>query len=83
MITTLNVLQHNVLSWEGRKLELSNIYRALDPHIILINAHGCRNSQDIKIYNYKVIINNVTNQIHDGAAIAVRRDIKFKKIENY
>ena len=73
IVNTLNILQHNVLSWSGRRLELSNIYRALDPHLILINAHGCRDQEEIKIYNYRVLMNNITNQPHDGAAIAIRK----------
>ena len=39
-IATLNILQHNVLAWRNRRMELQNVYRSLDPHIMLINAHG-------------------------------------------
>ena len=44
-INTLNLIQHNVLSWNNRKKELQNIYRSLDPHLILINAHGLKDHE--------------------------------------
>ena len=36
-MNTLNIVQHNVLSWQNRHLELVNIYRSLDPHLINFN----------------------------------------------
>ena len=40
----LNIIQHNVRSW-NRRLELQNVYRSLDPHVILINAHGLKEKE--------------------------------------
>ena len=39
-MTRLRVIQHNVLAWNGRKYDLCNSYRHLDPDIILLNSHG-------------------------------------------
>ena len=80
-INTLNVIQHNVLSWNKHKFALYNTYRHLDPHIILLNSHGCKSDQEIKMFIYNTIKVNKTNTLHDGAAIAVRRDIKYKRME--
>ena len=79
-VKTLNILQHNVLSWNKHKYALYNTYRLLDPHIILLNAHGCKHNQEMKIYNYTVVKNNKTNNLPDGAAIAIRKDIKVKLV---
>ena len=79
---TLNILQHNVHTWSTRKFELQKIYTKLDPHIILINSHGCKKEEELKIFNYKIQQNNITNSWQDGAALAVRRDVSFKRIDN-
>ena len=49
--------------------------------MIILNAHGCTNLNKIKLFNYTILQNNLSNQLHDGAPIAVRRDISFKRIE--
>ena len=70
-----------MLSWNKHKFALYNTYRHMDPHIILLNAHGCKSDQEIKIFNYSIIKVNKTNTLHDGAAIAVRRDIRYIRME--
>ena len=45
----------------SNKIPLSNTYWTLDPHIISINSHGCKNADQIKIFNYGVIQSNYTN----------------------
>ena len=81
-IRTLNVIQHNVHAWSTRRHELQRIYGLLNPHIILINSRGCRADQDLTIFNYIIQRNNITNAQHDGVALAVRRDVPYKRIEN-
>ena len=61
-INTLNILQHNVLSWRTYRKQLQQEYLALNPHIILINAHGCPDNDKIKIYNYTIQQKNTTNE---------------------
>ena len=78
-IDTLHVLQHNVLAWKPHKAQLQQIFKSLDPHI-LINAHGCREREGIKIHNYSISKKNRTNDAHDGVAIGVRRDINFIQV---
>lgn len=82
-IRSLKVLQHNVLAWTfNRSNELRNIYRVEDPDLILINSHGRKNNENIKIFNYTVYQKNQFNEIHDGVAIAVKCNIKHKIIDN-
>ena len=80
-MTSLNILQHNVLSWHTRNMELQNVYRSLNPHLILINAHGLKEQEELKIFNYYIFKNNITNSLHDGAALAIRRDLRSRRVE--
>ena len=76
-VNTLNILQHNVRHWNTIRSSLSNTYKCLDPHIILINSHGCINDEKIKIFNYTLIQSNKTNTRHDGVAVGVRRGVRY------
>ena len=66
--TKLKIIQHNVLQWKNRRHELFNIYRHIDPDIILINSHCLPNQTPIKILGYKIYQKNTlqstTEQIH-------------------
>ena len=77
----LKIIQHNVLNWKTRKYELYNMYRAADPDIILINSHGNKQTETIKLFNYAVYQNNPTDNINDGVAIAIKRSIPHKIID--
>lgn len=76
-------MQHNVRAWTyNRKYELINYYSEEDPDIILINSHGIKNEEKIKIHNYYVYSRNIRNEANDGAAIAIRRNLKYKMGDN-
>lgn len=54
-LKTLKIIQHNVLSWTfQRRNELYNTYQSEDPDIILINLHGRKTEEKIKLFNYIV-----------------------------
>lgn len=80
---TIKVVQHNVLSWNLHKYALSNIYSKLDPDVILINAHGIKAGQEIKIYNYNIYKKNKLDSAHSGSAIAVKRGLIYRIKEDY
>lgn len=83
IMAPLKIIQHNVLSWTFlRRNELSNIYKMEDPDVILVNAHGRKDTERIKIYGYNVYQTNETNMEHDGAAIAVKQGIQHKLIDD-
>lgn len=80
----LKIIQHNVLKWSwGRRSELSNCYSREDPDIILLNATGILDTDQMKIYKYKVIQRNYRNENHAGIAVAIKDNIRFKLIENF
>ena len=73
-VNTLNILQHNIRHWSTIKISLSNTYRYLDPHIILINSHERTNEEKIKIFNYTIVQSNNTNTMHDEVTLDGRRE---------
>lgn len=81
---SIKILQHNVLAWTyQRRNELTNYYLEEDPDIILINAHGIKTEDKLKIHNYMVHKINIRNEPHDGAAIAVKKNIKYRILDTY
>lgn len=81
--SNLKIVQHNVLAWTfNRRNELYNIYRNIDPDIILINAHGRKNEEIIKLFNYNVHQRNTRNENNAGVAIAIKRNIDYQIIDD-
>lgn len=82
-MTRLRVIQHNVLSWDRRKYDLSNTYRQFNPDIILINSHGLKDTEKIKIPGYRTHQRNITGENMDGVAIAIKTNIKYKIVDDF
>ena len=57
---------------------LVNTYKTIDPDIILINSHGMKDEEQIKIYGYTTYKINTSNELHDGSAILVKSNILHK-----
>lgn len=82
-LNTIKIIQHNVLAWTApRKFELYNVYRNINPDVILINAHGVKDEQRIKLFDYNVYQRNTQNELHAGVAIAVKRSIRHEIIDD-
>lgn len=80
----MRILQHNTLAWTfGRRFELYNVYRSLDPDIILINAHGLTGLNKIKMFGYTVYQKNQFDQPHDGVAIAIKKHLQHAIIDDF
>ena len=80
---TLHIIQHNVRFWSTNKIALSNIYNHLNPDIILINSHSLLTNEPLKIFNYNIFSSNKLNERHAGTAIAIRKNLPFKLIDNF
>ena len=77
MMNSLKIIQHNVMHWGyERRNELSNLYRETDPDIILLNSHGLKNENKIKIFQYNIYQSNKSGELNDGVAIAIKKNIK-------
>jgi len=72
----LKVLQHNVLNWRTHQAALVNYYAQEDADILLLNAHGMKDSQPIKIPGYRVVQTNPSGELHDGSCIAFKSDMQ-------
>ena len=83
-IKTLKIVLHNVQAWTTqRKNELCNYYNRLDADILLLNSTGIINAEKIKIYNYNVYHRNIYEERHAGIAIAIKKNIKHKILDDY
>lgn len=75
---SIKIIQHNVLHWSTRKFHLTNIYQEINPDIILINSHGMKEEENIKISGYNSYTKNIYNELHDGIAILIKNNIQYK-----
>lgn len=79
----LVILQHNVQHWGTRNNHLINIYREINPDVILLNSHGTKEEDSIRIHNYTTYKVNSTNSVSDGSAILVRKGLNHRLIDNF
>lgn len=79
----VKIIQHNVRNWKSYKITLSNQYNNLDADIILINSHCNVDNEPFKIFNYNTFQCNKNNENHAGAAIAIKKSIKFKLHDDF
>lgn len=77
ILNKIKIIQHNVLHWTNRRFSLSNIYRNIDPEIILINSHCVSDEVPIKIAGYHIHKKNTLNNHSDGSAIAIKKTYKL------
>ena len=71
-LVNLKIVQHSVLNWKNHRVNLINIYNEIKPDVILLNSHGNKSNEKIKIYNYVTYQSNKLEERNNGCAIAVR-----------
>ena len=76
-------MQHNVHNWRNNRHVLINTYLELNPDIILINSHGLKSNETIKITGYITYQQNTSNEANDGSAILIRNTMKHKIQDDY
>ena len=79
----LTILQHNVQSWKTNKNSLTNIYNTIDPDIMLLNETSIKDNDRLKIFNYNVFTTNKQNELHAGAAIAIKNTIQARTDDDF
>ena len=79
----LSIVQHNVLNWKTHRIDLINVYNEINPDVILINSHGNKTNEKIKIFNYVTYQSNRLEERNNGCAIAVRVGIKHRIREHF
>ena len=84
LLQEIKIVQHNVQHWSRpRSIELGNYYRKENPDVILLNSTGMTDNDRIRIYNYNVTSRNILNEMHTGVAVAVRKDIQHRIIDDF
>lgn len=79
----ITIIQHNVLHWETRKFNLTNTYLEFKSHVILLNGHGMKQKESIKIPGFIIYQLNSTDELLDGCALLIKSNIKHKLDDNY
>ena len=82
-ISSLTIVQHNVLSWKSNKNSLIDNYLKVSPDIILINSHGLKSTEHLKIPGFKTYKINYTESHADGSAIAIKYNIPHKLFDDF
>ncbi len=82
-ITSLKVIQHNVLHWPNRRFNLINTYMTESPDLILINSHGLPNHHNLKIPGYICYQQNRSGQPHAGVGIAIKKGLQHKIFDDF
>ena len=78
----LVILQHNALNWKTRSHELMNIYNKTNPEVILLNSTCLKQNERLKMFNYNTYQRNIKDELHAGIAIAIRKDIKHRILDD-
>lgn len=82
-IKSIKVLQHNVLNWRTNKEALILNYTKHNPDILLLNSHGLKTRETLKIPGYHSWKVNYTQENNDGSAILIKHGIQYKLIDDF
>ena len=84
LLQEIKIVQHNVRHWSRpRSIRLGNYYRKENTDVILLNSTGITDNDKIRIYNYNVTSRNILNEMHAGVAVAVRKDLQHRIIDDF
>ena len=79
----LKIMQINVCGWKRNKLSVQNALIKENIDIALINEHGMKINETIKISSYNVFKTNTLNESRNGCAIAIKQAIEYRIDEDY
>ena len=71
------------MNWQTNKNSLIDNYLKANPDIILINSHGLKSTEQLKIPGYKTYKINYSEALADGSAIAIKYNIKHKLYDDF
>ena len=66
------------MNWKTNKNSLIDNYLKVQPDLILMNSHGLKSTEALKIPGYKVHKLNYSENYADGLAIAIKYNITIK-----
>ena len=76
----IKIMQINVCGWKSNKLSIQNAIIKEDIDIVLINEHGMKLGETIKINSYNVYKTNTLNERRNGCAIEIKKDMILLKL---
>ena len=81
----LTVTYANIQTWTDDKAETLRAHLTQNsPDVILLTDIGRTvKNKPIKIFNYLVFATNKTNELSGGAAVAIRKGLKFKVLNTF
>ena len=79
----ITVLQHNIQHWNTHKQSILLNIHSTNPDIVLINSHGLRDTDTMKIPNYTTHKINSSQEMSDGSAIAIRNNIPYRLLDDF
>ena len=71
------------MNWKTNKHSLLPNYLKASPDLILINSHGLKSNESLKIPGYTTHKINYTESLSDGSAIAIKHNINYKLYDDY
>lgn len=71
------------MNWKTNKNSLIDNYLTVSPDLILINSHGLKSNEALKIPWYRIYKLNYTESIADGSAVAIKYNIQHELYDDY
>ena len=83
MYSNIKVIQHNVLHWRTNKETLIINYLKHNPDILLLNSHGLKSEEQLKVPGFHCIKINYTEEVNDGSAIIIKYGLSYKVVDDF
>ena len=83
MNSKIQILQANVGGWQTNKQSIQNTIIRENIDVVLLNEHGIRSGEEIKISSFNVYKKNTLNERRSGTAIGVRKSLVYRIREDY
>ena len=71
------------MNWKTNKNSLIDSYLKVQPDLILMNSHGLKSTEALRIPGYKIHKLNYSENYADGSAIAIKYNIPHKIYDDY
>ena len=83
MSNQIKIFQLNAGGWITNKLSIQNAIRKENIDVVLINEHGIKAGEELKITSYNVYKKNALNERRSGCAIAIRKNLEYRIREDF
>ncbi len=71
-IHSITILQHNVMHWKTNKQSITLNILDVKPDIALLNNHGLKSNESLKLPENIIYKTNTTQEANDRSAIAIK-----------